>query len=461
MSNSLRLTGAQHEKLMAHLFPGDGNEAVALALCGRLETDAARILCVHDLLLVDHSACRERTPLRVTWPTEIGRRTYEKAAEKSMAVLKIHSHPGYYPQFSEVDDESDLELFKALHSWCDDGLPHGSAVMLPGGAMFGRLISGSGDFTPLDRISVVGDDILIFEHLEGHQAELDEVQLRTRQTFGDRTSLLLAGLTVAIIGCSGTGSWVIEQLARLGVGRLILIDPKIAEARNLNRIIGIDGEDVKHNEPKVFALKKHIEAMGTGTQVIAHHGDIFDEVIARQLAGADVIFGCMDSVEGRAWLNRIAAFYLVPYFDLGVRLDADGDGGISTVCGNVNYILPDGSSLMSRGCISSDALRAETLRRKHPEQYELELQDGYIKGVKVESPAVVSINGFCAAMAVNELLARLHPYRSSSNREHRRQQFDLKNGFWNQLDDSEPCPLLSRLAGRGDMKPFLDAVSDA
>lgn len=32
---TLRLTGHQHAALKAHLFPGDGNEAVAVALCGR------------------------------------------------------------------------------------------------------------------------------------------------------------------------------------------------------------------------------------------------------------------------------------------------------------------------------------------------------------------------------------------------------------------------------------------
>ena len=167
MRTLLRLTGDQHGLLRSHLFPGDGNEAVALALCGRLEMDSARILCVHEVLHVDHAVCRERTPVLVTWPTEVGRRLYEKAAAKSMAILKIHSHPGYYPQFSEVDDRSDTELFKSLHSWCDDGLPHGSAVMLPGGRIFGRLVSKTGAFTSFDRVSVAGDDILIFDPESG------------------------------------------------------------------------------------------------------------------------------------------------------------------------------------------------------------------------------------------------------------------------------------------------------
>jgi len=41
----LRLTGSQHAQLKNHLFPGDENEAVALALCGRLQQLDGHTLC--------------------------------------------------------------------------------------------------------------------------------------------------------------------------------------------------------------------------------------------------------------------------------------------------------------------------------------------------------------------------------------------------------------------------------
>ena len=457
--SKLRLTANQYQVLRKHLFPGDAKEAVALALCGRLVSeDGTHLLCVHELLLVEHSLCMERRSDRVTWPPEVGRALYQKAAHKNMAILKIHSHPEGFDRFSELDDSSDQSLFRSIHGWCDDGLPHGSAVMLPSGEMFGRLISAEGTFTSLSRIAVVGD-ILHFYGADGSPAE-PETQRRTIQTFGDRTTALLAQLCIGVVGCSGTGSWVIEQLARLGVGRIVLVDPKVVERKNLNRIIGTQKDDATSRRPKVEAIKGHIDSMGTATKVAAYQSTVFDQKIARKVAECDVIFGCMDSVEGRDCLNRIAAIYLVPYFDLGVRLDSDGEGGIKTVCGNVNYLLPDGSSLLSRKCYSPESLRVDWLRRVHPEQFASELEEGYIKGAKVESPAVVSVNGFCSAMAVNEFLARIHPFRNGRTAEERRQQFDLVNSCWMQLPDSPICPILSKLAGRGDMSPFLNIVSD-
>src|SRR5215470_8223948 len=61
----------------------------------------------------------------------------------------------------------------------------------------------------------------------------------------------------------------------------------------------------------------------------------------------------MDTVDGRYLLNALASYYTIPYFDIGVRLDAVRDGGdrgrIREICGTVNYLRPGRSSLVSRG----------------------------------------------------------------------------------------------------------------
>jgi hypothetical protein len=48
--NLIRLSGEHYKALRKHLFPGDGHEAVALALCGRLDSPHSQVLCVHKLL---------------------------------------------------------------------------------------------------------------------------------------------------------------------------------------------------------------------------------------------------------------------------------------------------------------------------------------------------------------------------------------------------------------------------
>ncbi len=79
-----------------------------------------------------------------------------------------------------------------------------------------------------------------------------------KQTFGDDTYNRLRNLKIAVVGCSGTGSFVIEHLARLGVGCIILVDPDIMEVNNLNRIPNSTMDDAVKNLPKVCVFERAI-----------------------------------------------------------------------------------------------------------------------------------------------------------------------------------------------------------
>ncbi|HWB58682.1 MAG TPA: ThiF family adenylyltransferase, partial [Chthoniobacteraceae bacterium] len=395
-----------------------------------------------------------RHEYRITWPVELVQHLIAEAAEKHMGVLKIHSHPGGFDQFSEVDDRSDSELFPSIHTWTEDGFPHASAVMLPCGRIFGRVHPASGAWHALDRVAVAGDDILFFDH-DQRLEEVTEDQLRTAQAFGPGTVSRIRRLTIGVVGASGTGGWVIEQLARLGA-RLVLVDHDRVERKNLNRIVETVLKDAESGRPKVEVFAERAPGFGTHSTVEPYIASALDREVADRLAECDVIFGCVDSLEGRDVLNRIATFYTIPFFDVGVLLRADGKGGVNTICGSVHYLVPGGSSLLSRGVYTPEDLAAETLKRTDPEQYEAQRKEGYIRGVRTESPAVISINGLIASAAVNEFLARIHRFRLEQNCGQRWQLFDLINCAWTHPSDGRPCPLLAKRAGRGDLVPFLD-----
>ena len=176
----------------------------------------------------------------------------------------------------------------------------------------------------------------------------------------------------------------------------------------------------------------------------------------RAVAGCDVVYGCMDSVDGRHLLNKLATFYVIPYFDLGVKLEADGTGGVDQVCGTVHYLQPGGSSLLSRHVYTMEQVRAAGLYRTDPAAYRTLLGDGYIRGVQEDRPAVVQLNSLVASLAVNEFLARLHPYRLDPNGDYAVHRLSISHGIYEHDGDGEPCPMLVRHVGRGDVSPLLD-----
>ena len=451
----LRLNDAQHGALMDHLLPGDGLEAVAIALCGRRPGEVAHCLTVRLVVPIPYDECRVRTPDRVTWATRRLLPLLEQAARRDMAILKVHSHPGGYPAFSAVDDAADRDLFASVHGWVDGDYPHASAVMLPGGKMFARAVSPAGEFAPISSVAVVGDDLRIWEPAES-DARPPEFSRRHAQLFGGGTTALLRRLSVAVVGCSGTGSPVVEMLARLGVGRLVIIDPDRVEEKNLNRILNATSEDARLNRLKVEVMARAIESMGLGTEVVPLPEILATPDAVRAVAECDAVFGCMDSVEGRNLLNRLAAFYTLPYIDVGVKLVADGRGGIEEVCGAVHYVKPGGESLLDRRAYTMGQLKAEGLRRTDPSAYEAQVGADYIQGIREDRPAVISINMHMASVAVNEFLARLHPYRLDDNREFAVVRPSLIQGALYRQSEGPPSEGLARSVGRGDVTPLLD-----
>ena len=60
---------------------------------------------------------------------------------------------------------------------------------------------------------------------------------------------------------------------------------------------------------------------------------------------------------------------------------------------------------MSRGLFTMQQVSEAGLRRRDPEAHAVQMRDGYIAGVIEHRPAVISVNTFASALAVNDLLA--------------------------------------------------------
>lgn len=455
---TLSLTAEQHLQLRVHLFPGDGKEAAAIILCGRRAGAQRHRLLAREIHIIPHGLCSNRTSTSITWSTDLISSALDKAEKEGLSVVKVHSHPSGYPDFSQTDDDGDSKLLPAISGWVEKDIPHGSVVMLPSGQMFGRTYWSSIQFDPISCISVVGPDIH-FWHSDDKSETGPSFTASHAQAFAKGTINKLQSLRIAVVGCSGTGSPVIEQLARLGVGKLVLVDDDTVEERNVNRILNSTMSDAANNSSKVDVIADSIRRMGLGTIVDVHSTNLWNTEVIKAVAECDVVFGCMDTASGRFLLNTIATFYTLPYFDLGVRLDAVPDGAdkgqIREVCGTVHYLQPGLSSLVSRGLVNMDRVRAEGLKRNDPDAYGQQLKDGYIQGVQENQPAVISVNMFIASLAVNDFLARIHPYREMPNTDIASIEFSLSSLEFYPEPEDESCSMLRNSVGAGDVEPLL------
>lgn len=408
----IRLTERQKNQIYSHLYPGDGLEAACLAICGRAGTAEEEIMIFQEIILIPYEKCT-RTEVNVTWSTDIVEPYMDKIDKEDLALIKLHSHPNGYNRFSQFDDESDVDFLGSIFSYTDGIRPHASLVMLPNGKFISRAITPNLKFEKVDSIMIVGDSI-DFQFHDSHNTIDEAINLRNIQTLGSGTTKLLSELKIGVVGCSGTGSLIIEFLNRLNTGCLVIADPKKMELRNLNRIVN---SRLKHATDAVYKVEIFENAgneNGFDTKFIAIPDKIEAVGTIKHLSRCDLIFGCVDTALGRHYINQISTYYTIPIFDIGVGIEqVNGTTAINTIDCAVNYVQP-GESFIKRRIFSALELADEELQFSNPALYEQKVRDGYISNV--DSPAVISINASISSLGTNEFLSRIHdlkPYENS------------------------------------------------
>jgi molybdopterin/thiamine biosynthesis adenylyltransferase len=158
--------------------------------------------------------------------------------------------------------------------------------------------------------------------------------LRNFGTIGWDGQLALLQSTVGIVGAGGLGGWIIEGLARMGVGRLIIIDGDVFEENNLNR----QALCVEHGlgQPKVLLAQQRVAAVNAAVEVVAHQLRVDETQMVQLLQGAQVVVDALDALPTRLALQRAARKLSVPMVH----------GAIAGYVGQVMTIFPDDPGLL-------------------------------------------------------------------------------------------------------------------
>ncbi|NOQ46902.1 MAG: HesA/MoeB/ThiF family protein [Desulfobulbaceae bacterium] len=77
--------------------------------------------------------------------------------------------------------------------------------------------------------------------------------IRNRGSLTHEQQLILQESHVAVIGCGGLGGYVIEELVRIGIGRLMVYDPDNFSLSNCNRQLGATLGTIGKNKAEIAA----------------------------------------------------------------------------------------------------------------------------------------------------------------------------------------------------------------
>lgn len=413
---NLRIADQVWRRLRLHVAPSfRGRRDTEYGAIGVLGTRTSlegrlRDLVVADILWPEPGDVISRPLNALVFSSRYVRRAHMLARKSGLAgIITFHTHPMAISEvgFSTYDDRQDPQLIgnlQELHpgTWL-------SSVVLGENSQQGRLWTSPSEELALASLISAGERLLDFP-LNGRPAPSlpapSEIFDRGRALTGSGALARLANMTIVVVGASGTGSLVCELLARAGCRRIIVIDHDIVKLSNLNRILYATADDAKHKRAKVDVLKRGIEALQLGCEVIAVAASILNNDVLKYLNSADLIFGCVDKDYPRAIMCKYAFQHLMPYIDVGAEIGGDDEGIVSTDA-RANYVGPGRWCLRCTGLVTPRRLAFESLtaverRRK--------IALGYSDDLLLKQPAVMDLNMRAASAGMMLLRHLLQPF---------------------------------------------------
>lgn len=158
----------------------------------------------------------------------------------------------------------------------------------------------------------------------------------------------IAAASVAVCGCGGLGSNIAVNLARAGVGRLILIDFDKVELSNMHRQQYKFGQI---GEAKAEALKANLGEIAPYVDVVAHVVRLDEENVLSLIDDADIVCEAFDRAENKAMLvNTVLEQRPRKYIVAASGMAGDGPANEirSRRLGKRFYLCGDGHSDVER-----------------------------------------------------------------------------------------------------------------
>lgn len=385
-------------------------ETAGVVLANYLEAaDGSVRLLARRICFVSENAYLARSRDQLSIASEGYVSALGEADRLGAVAIWFHTHPGEdgVPVPSLRDHKVDREIADLFRLRSGSAF-YGTLIVSPRRdrlAFTGTLHAESGVPIAIDRLWRVGDRWRLTQAFDAQQTEISSIFDRNVRAFGPAIQGTLGDLRVAVVGCGGTGSAIAEQLVRLGVRRLMLIDADSLTASNVTRVYGSTPADI--GRPKAEMLRDHLTAIAPDLECEPVVSMVTLESTARRLTSRDLVFGCTDDNAGRLVLSRTASYLLTPVIDVGVLLSSDAEDALTGIDGRVTVLAPGSACLVCRDRI--DLARAAVELRTPEERLRLE-NEGYAPALGAVDPAVVAFTTAVAAAAVNELLERLIGY---------------------------------------------------
>jgi hypothetical protein len=314
-----------------------------------------------------------------------------RARTTGQAYLAVHAHGGVgRVKFSKVDLASHKRGYPALRQITGQVV---GGLVLAEGAAAGDLWLPDGTRTELAEVVVPGNNLLRLRPAPEAVPAADPAADRQARLFGDAGQAAFNGMTVGVVGLGGAGSLIVEYLARLGVGHLVLMDDDPVVKENLNRLTGATITDV--DRPKTEVAADNARRANPNITLTVHDVTL-GPTTAHLLTSCDWIFLAADTAGARHYANQVVEENLIPGTQVGVKVQVHDDGTIGQIHAVTRPMFPRSGCLWCNGLVDPTELAIDHLPRDEARQAR------YVD--EVPAPSVITLNALAVAEAVNHFM---------------------------------------------------------
>ncbi len=200
---------------------------------------------------------------------------------------------------------------------------------------------------------------------------------------------LLQSTSVMVVGAGALGNEVLKNLALLGVGNILVADMDTIEDHNLTRTVLFRDSDIGRYKVEVAA--ERLKEMNPDVNIIPVVGKVQDVFGRGVYHHVDVVFGCLDNIQGRIDINRYCYQTQTLFIDAGLR---KLDGDVKVFASPFEVCLD---------CTLTEQLREEAWRRFSCLKLRQRNEDG-----RATIPTSPTISSIMAGLQVQLAIKYLH-----------------------------------------------------
>ena len=377
----------------------------------------------------------------------------KRAHDLEASIVEFHSHLGPKPASFSPFDRRGLREFVPHVWWRLRNRPYFAVVVTH--TTFDGLAWMMNPEEPqhLDGI-VVGDRVFEPTRLSSLVADSGRYD-RNARFFGQSGQDSLGAASVAVVGVGGLGTHVVQQLALLGVGSLVLIDSEEVEETNRNRYVGLRQDDPVPGLLKVDLGRRLAGEINPEVGVISISDYLRSQPAFDAIIESDYVFGCLDNDGSRLVLNELCLAYDKPYFDLASDIVEGGTNYGGRVCA----VMDGPGCLVCYDELDLEAARIDLMSDKQRKDY------ADIYGIPLSElgrvgPSVVSINGVVASLGVTEfmLAATGMPRQPRAVLKYRGEMGVVTTPTPNPDPDCYQCSVIRGKGGEADVQRYIKAA---